>query len=387
VACGKRLFEGKRAYGQSPHALYGRRRKRRLCRADLIVDKVSLRNIRSYARLELDLQAGLVLVVGPNGAGKTNLLESLHVATQGFSPRTRSDAQLVRFGQQVGRIALRGTRGASQVELEVTVAIGDGKKAKVNGAPLRAAEQLRAEVATLVFTPDRLAVVKGGPAVRRAYFDRAVGRLAPARATLSADYGAAVAQRNAALRRVAAGYSTRDAITPWTSQVATLGRELVESRTEIIAQLAGGFAERADELGLPSARMTYEGEPPTAEALEARLDRDLERGTTGIGPHLDDVALSSGSRDLRSFGSQGEQRLTVLALLLAEAELITELRGFAPLLLLDDVLSELDPGRRRVLADRVLGGGQTLITATEASSLPVSPHQLLEVSPGLVRAA
>jgi DNA replication and repair protein RecF len=328
-----------------------------------------------------------VLVVGPNGAGKTNLLESLHVGTQGFSPRTRSDAQLLRFGEQAGRIALHGRRGETRVELEVTLELGEGKRAKRNGATLRAAEQLRTEVATLVFTPDRLAVVKGGPATRRAYFDRVLGRLAPARSSLSTEYAAVIAQRNAALRRVSAGFSSRDALAPWTEQAATLGRELVEARMEAIAQLAAGFAARAEDLGLPSARMTYEGEPPTVTALEARLDRDVERGSTGLGPHLDDVLLSSGSRDLRSFGSQGEQRLTVLALLLAEAELIAERRGFAPLLLLDDVLSELDPGRRRVLAERVLNAGQTLITATEASSLPVPPRQLLEVSPGLVRAA
>jgi DNA replication and repair protein RecF len=355
--------------------------------ADLIVTTVSLRNIRSYARLELDLEPGLVLVVGPNGAGKTNLLESLHVGTQGFSPRTRADAQLIRFGATAGRIGLRGERGGSAVELELTVELGEGKRAKLNGAPMRAAEQLRLEVATLVFTPDRLAVVKGGPAVRRAYFDRTLGRLAPARATLAAEYGAALAQRNASLRRIAGGYSSRDALAPWTEQVAGLGRQLVESRNEVVAALAPGFAERAEELGLPAARMTYEGEPPAVEAFEARLDRDLERGSTGLGPHLDDIVLTSATRDLRSFGSQGEQRLTVLALLLAEAELIAERRGFAPLLLLDDVLSELDPQRRRVLAERVRGSGQTLITATQASSLPVEPAQLLEVSPGLVRAA
>jgi DNA replication and repair protein RecF len=328
-----------------------------------------------------------VLVVGENGAGKTNLLESLHVGTQGFSPRTRADAQLVRFGENAGRIALHGRRGDSSVTLELALSVGEGKRAKLNGAPLRAAEQLRTEVATLVFTPDRLAVVKGGPAVRRAYFDRALGRLAPARAQLSAEYAAVIAQRNAALRRVAAGYSSRDALAPWTEQVAELGRRLVESRTEVLAALAPGFAERAEELGLPAARMMYEGEPPTQSALEERLDRDLERGSTGLGPHLDDIVLASGSRDLRSFGSQGEQRLTVLALLLAEAELIAERRGYAPLLLLDDVLSELDPKRRRVLAERVQGAGQTLVTATQASSLPLEPSQLLEVTPGLVQAA
>ena len=282
---------------------------------------------------------------------------------------------------------MKGRRGESALDVELTLAVGEGKRAKFNGAQLRAAEQLRSEIATLVFTPDRLAVVKGGPAVRRAYFDRTLGRLAPARAQLPTEYGAAVAQRNAALRRVAGGYSSRDALSPWTEQVALLGRQLVEARGDVLAALAPGFAERAGELGLPAARMTYDGEPPSVAALEARLDRDLERGSTGLGPHLDDVVLTSAGRDLRSFGSQGEQRLTVLALLLAEAELIAKRRGFPPLLLLDDVLSELDPNRRRVLAERVQGSGQTLVTATQSSSLPVPPAQLLEVTPGQVKAA
>jgi len=328
-----------------------------------------------------------VLAVGPNGVGKTNLLESLHVGTQGFSPRTRTDAQLIRFDERTARVAVRGTRGTVPVEIELTLEAGAGKRAKLNGAPLRAAEQLRAETATLVFTPDRLGVVKGAPAVRRAYFDRAVGRLAPARAGLAAEYGAAVAQRNASLRRVAGGWSTREALAPWTEQVATLGTQLVAARLEALALLGPPFAARAGELGLGEAELRYDGSPVSALDLDARLDRDLERGVTGLGPHLDDVVIAAGGRELRSFGSQGEQRLAVLALLLAEAELITERRGVPPLLLLDDVLSELDPDRRRILAARVARAGQALITATDAAMLPLAPDQLLEVIPGEVRDA
>jgi len=236
-------------------------------------------------------------------------------------------------------------------------------------------------VQTLVFTPDRLAVVKGGPAARRAYFDRAVGRLYPGRAQLAADYGAAIAQRNAALRRAALGLSARETIAPWTEQVAAIGAALVEARRQVLEALGPGFAERLGELGLAGGRLDYRGGAATVAQLEARLDRDLDRGTTGIGPHLDDVLLAARDRDLRGFGSQGEQRLAVLALLLAEAELLAA-AGPPPLLLLDDVLSELDPGRRRTLAARIGAMGQTVITATSAAALPVEPDQLVEVVPG-----
>jgi DNA replication and repair protein RecF len=327
------------------------------------------------------------MVVGRNGVGKTNLLEALHVATQGFSPRTRSDGELIRFGAAAGRIGLRGARGGRPLELELTLRRGEGKVAKLNGAPLRAAEQLRQEVATLVFTPDRLAVVKSGPAARRAYFDRVLARLFPARADLPLAYGAALGQRNAALRRVAMGVSDRDSLAPWTAQVAELGRELQAARQTTLAELAPRFEERADELGLPGARLDYSGAEPTVEELERRLQRDLDRGATSVGPHLDEIILRAGDRELRSFGSQGEQRLTVLALLLAEAELIQERRDFAPLLLLDDVLSELDPGRRELLAQRLEQLGQTVVTATTAQALPRSPAQLLEVTPGRVEVA
>jgi DNA replication and repair protein RecF len=320
-----------------------------------------------------------VLAVGPNGVGKTNLLESLHVATQGFSPRTRTDAQLIRFGASAARVAVRGHRATTPVEIELVLETGVAKRAKLNGAALRTAEQLRGETATLVFTPDRLGVIKGAPAARRAYFDRVLGRLAPARAQLPGEYGAAVAQRNAALRL------RSTALSAWTEQVADLGTQLVAARRATLEALAAPFAERAGELGLAEAELRYDGEPPTVAELEARLDRDLDRGSTSVGPHLHDVVIAAGTRELRSYGSQGEQRLAVLALLLGEAELIVDRRGFAPLLLLDDVLSELDPARRRILAECIRKGSQALITATDAAMLPSEPDQLVEVATGTAR--
>jgi DNA replication and repair protein RecF len=327
-----------------------------------------------------------VLVTGPNGAGKTNLLEALHVGTQGFSPRTRHDGHLVRRGDRRARIALRGRRDEVETTTEVTLGPHEPKRAQLNGAPVRSAEQLRAEIATLVFTPDRLAVVKGGPAVRRAYLDRSLGRLFPARAPLPLEYGAALGQRNAALRRIAVGAADERVLTPWTQQVVERGAALVVARRAAVEVLAQSFAERADELGLDQATIEYEGYAPTLDELEARLERDLERRATGLGPHLHELAVRAGGRDLRTLGSQGEQRLSVLALLLAEAEVLTR-RGVAPLVLLDDALSELDGDRRRVLSERLGGVGQAIVTATGPEAMPLAPAQLLVVRPGRVERA
>ena len=322
-------------------------------------------------------------MTGPNGAGKTNLLEALHVGTQGFSPRARNDAQLVRFGSDAARVRLGGRHAGRTFETDLTLGAGDRRRTRFNGAEL-SAEQLRHELWALVFTPDRLAVVKGGPATRRAYVDRAAGRLHPGRASLAAEYASAVGQRNAALRRVAAGASTREALDPWTDAVVTLGAALVEARRSTLAAVGPLFGERAARLGLDEAELEYEGEQPTRDELDRRLARDLERGATGAGPHLHDIRILAGERDLRTYGSQGEQRSAVLALVLAEAETLSERTGSSPLVLLDDVLSELDEDRRAALAELVAGLEQTVITATSAAALPVEAAQSLVVSPGRV---
>ncbi len=318
-----------------------------------------------------------MLVTGENGAGKTNLLEAIHVGTQGFSPRTRSDARMIHEGEPAASVELAVARGGVNHRVRVKLAAGTGKTAELDGTRLPSAESLRREFPTLVFTPDRLAVVKGGPAVRRAYLDRALARLSPTRSGLPQDYAAALAQRNAALRRVQLGLSPRDVVLPWTERVASLGAELVEARREAASALEPGFRAHLAGFGLPGGRLSYDGDPPSVEALEARLDADGTRGTTGLGPHLDDLVISAG-RELRGFGSQGEQRLAVLALLLAEAELLSP----PPLLLLDDVLSELDLRRREALTTAIGGLGQTVITSTHASLLPATPSRQVEVTLG-----
>jgi DNA replication and repair protein RecF len=326
-----------------------------------------------------------VLLHGPNGAGKTNVLEALHVGTQGFSPRARRDGLMIRFDADAARIRLGGSFGDNRFATDVLLTRRDPRRVELNGERLGSTERLRHELTTLVFTPDRLAVVKGGPATRRAYVDRVVGRLLPSRAALAGEYVSALGQRNAGLRRVRAGISSLDALTPWTQSVVALGEELVRAREDALAQLSPVFAETADALGLAGATLAYDGEPTSAEELEARTGADLERGVTGAGPHLHDVRIEAGGRDLRAFGSQGEQRMAVLALVLAEGAVLRERHDLSPLVLLDDVLSELDGDRRLALARMLERGSQTVITATAAAALPIEPAQALAVTPGAVQ--
>jgi DNA replication and repair protein RecF len=354
-----------------------------------LVSHVRLHDFRSYGRQELELAQGLVLVVGPNGAGKTNLLEGIHLGSQGFSFRTRRDAGVVRFGTDTARVELRGlVREATPFATQITVGRGGAKQIELDGAAVQSHEELRRRLSVLVFTPDRLAVVKGSPAIRRRYLDRMISRLSPSKASLSAEYGAALTQRNAALRRVRAGLLERDAVGPWTDAVARLGDDLERARGETVAVIAPRFSEEAAVLGLATADLRYPASEVTVDALEERLERDVERGTTGIGPHLQDVELAAAGTELRTYGSQGQQRVAMLALLLAELRALSSERAETPLLLLDDVLSELDDGRRRALLNSVPAGCQVLVTSTTERAVPAdapAPAQVIEVAAGTAR--
>ena len=292
---------------------------------------------------------------------------------------------MIRFGATVARVALSGRNGLSAFETDVRLAARDARTARLNGMRLSSAERLRHELRTLVFTPDRLALVKGAPSTRRAYLDRALGRLFPAKASVPVEYAAAVGQRNACLRRIRVGASSPDALRPWTERVVTLGLALVTARVDAASLLEPPFTRISAGLGLDGVTLSYEGEPATVAELEGRLDRDLDRGLTGAGPHLHDLRIEAGGHDLRTYGSQGEQRIAVLALVLAEADVLRS-QGAEPLVLLDDVLSELDGDRRRALSMHVSDAGQTVLTATALRALPAEPAQALTVSEGRVAA-
>lgn len=220
--------------------------------------------------------------------------------------------------------------------------------------------------------------MKGPPAGRRGHLDALLAALRPARGSLRRTYGRALAQRNALLGRVRAGAAPPDSLDAWDWELARAGIELAAARSDAVGDLAPEFTAAAADLGLPGeGRLAYRPRSEAADPaglageLRSRRETDLSRGHTTHGPHLDELDLSLGGRSLRRFGSQGEQRAAMLALLFAERRALLEARRAPPLMLLDDVMSELDPKRRALLAQRLLeGGGQAVLTATEQDQVP-----------------
>jgi len=358
------------------------------------VSAVRAAGFRCYDRLDTPLAAGVVGVVGPNGAGKTTLVEAVHFACLGYSPRTSTDAQLVRFGSDVLRAEADAESFGTATTVEVGFQPGEPKRVRVGGAPVRSIERLLERFPVLVFTPDRLRLIQGSPALRRSYVDRSVARIWPVLAPAAAEYGRALAQRNHLLRRLRVGAGSADSLDAWDRRVSAAGAELGAARARLLSRLAGPFERRLGELGGDPAGEALRYLPDTAggeadllRALAERRGRDIERAATGAGPHLDDLMIVDGDRDLRRYGSQGEQRRALLALILAEADLLVEERGEQPLLLLDDVTGEFDRERRQLLLEAVSRFDQAILTTTDRVDLGGSESQLLEVADGQVRAA
>jgi DNA replication and repair protein RecF len=345
----------------------------------MIVTSLRVRDFRSYASVEAALGERLTIVHGPNGAGKTNLLEALYFGCTGRSCRTATEREVVRFGATAARVEVRGRDCDGAHELSVGFVPGEPKRLRVDGASVERLVDAPVRPLVGVFLPDRLELVKGAPALRRAHLDQLVAALWPARAATRRAYGQALAQRNALLARVRAHGSGRASLAAWDLELARHGIALRDDRAGAVRTLEDGFAAAAAELGLagvPELRYRPRSAAATAEELAAefaqRLDGDLERGFTGHGPHRDDLGLLRDGRELRVYGSQGEQRLALLALLLSERRALAAERGAPPLLLLDDVMSELDSGRRERLVARLEEPGQSVITTTDLAHVPAA---------------
>jgi len=302
---------------------------------------ISVRDFRAYESAAASLGPGITVVSGPNGAGKTNLLEALYFGCTGCSCRTSNEREVVRFGASTVRVVVRTRDDGGEHELAVGFAPGQPKRMAVDGAPVERLLDAPQRPLVSVFLPDRLELIKGVPAVRRAHLDRFVTALWPARAATRQAYAQALAQRNALLGRIRSGHGGTGAITAWDQQLARTGVELMADRRRALAAIAGRFAELASELGLDDQpAIAYrpcsgaQDEQALVAELADRLQRDVERGFSTHGPHRDEVAITCSKRELRAYGSQGQQRLALLALLLAEREILAETRGAAPLLLL-----------------------------------------------------
>jgi DNA replication and repair protein RecF len=360
----------------------------------MLVTHLRLRDFRSYASADVALGERLTVVHGPNGAGKTNLLEALYFGCTGRSCRTSTEREVVRFDATATRVEVSGRDRDGEHELSVGFAPGDAKRVKVDGAPVERLLDAAVRPLVSVFLPDRLELVKGPPALRRSHLDALVAGLWPARASTRRAYAQALAQRNALLARIRGGHGSRASLAAWDLELAHHAIALRDDRARAVALLDARFPAVAADLGLlgeAALRYRPRSQAATPEQLAAelaeRLDSDLDRGFTGHGPHRDELLLLRDGRELRVYGSQGEQRLGLLALLLAERAALEDERGAPPLLLLDDVMSELDAERRELLVERIAGAGQAVITTTDLAHVPgagAAGVARLRVAPGTV---
>jgi DNA replication and repair protein RecF len=347
----------------------------------VLVIAIEAKPLRSLDRVRVELAPGVVSIVGPNGTGKTNLIEALYFALTGRSFRTSDRRDLIPFGGSLARAeaTIRDEDGIER-KLLASVSRSEGRRHLLDGEPADPGTLARSRPPVAVFAPDRLTLVKGPPAERRAHLDGFIAARWPARTELRKRFGQAVAQRNALLSRLSAGYGSSEDLGIWDAGMARAAAPLIEARSEAVAALGAPFASASAELGLEDGALEY---APRASGsveeiqlgLEERRDQDIRLGRSSWGPHLDELKLLAAGRSLRRFGSQGQQRAALLALLFAEREVLLGARRVTPLLLLDDVMSELDPGRRERLVSRLGDGGQVLITAADEESVPAAALQ------------
>jgi len=339
------------------------------------IAEIRLSGFRSYKSAQFTLSPGLNVIVGANATGKTNLVEAAYWSLRATSPRTSRDDKLMRWGAEAARVEVTLDDGRTAA---LAYSPRLGRRATVQGVTVTSVERLRRLGPVFLFVPESLLLVKGGPARRRAHIDAFGADVDPAYQTSVTALQTAVRQRNAQLARVRRGGPER-ALDPWDAQLVSSGLELERRRRALVEALTvpfGGFAAALAPQGgvfglsLRSPLVDIGDDPARYhEALRTRRPREIESAVSALGPHRDDLEIfesqpTGDRRDLRLFGSQGEQRAAVLALLLAEREVAEQWTGLRGPLFLDDVMSELDDARRRLLVKLLASSGQAVITTT-----------------------
>ena len=362
------------------------------------VDRLWLTDFRNYHEAAVELAPRLTVVLGSNGEGKTNLLEAIgYVATLGSFRGVPTEA-LVRQGCDRGFVRVEGERAGRTVLVDVEIPTSGRGRATLNHQTLRRNRDLLGALRTSIFSPDDLALVKGGPGERRRWLDDALVALHPRHDATRGELERVLRQRNTLLRQAGGRLTAEvvDTLDVWDAKLVTAGEALGAARAELVGraepELAKAYSQIAGDRGPGAPRdvtMRYAPlwrEQGLAAALAGVRDEEVRRGVSLVGPHRDDVELSVGGLPARTHASQGEQRSLALALRLAAHAVVAEAVGEPPVLLLDDVFSELDPGRAEALVAH-LPAGQTVLTTAGSVPAWAEPALVLRIAAGQVVAA
>ncbi len=330
-------------------------------------------NFRNYADATVLLSPGLNIVVGDNAQGKTNLLEAISFTVTGSTPRTPRENEAVLWNADFARTEARVAFDDSAEERKVAIGYAPGQKKRitVDGAAAPSLTNYAAGGAgarVVTFFPEDIRVVKGAPSDRREFLDTLLSSLRPSYARTTVEYAKAVGQRNQLLRRIRDGFSSERTLATWDRKVVELGKTILKGRAAAAEPLEEHFKDSLRALyGPEKAAIHYSYTAPLegySEALTKAHSVDIERGTTSIGPHRDDFGVMLGGANLTTYGSQGQQRMATLALKFAARDYAREATGEDPILLFDDVMSELDEQRREYLAEYFLQSTQAVISTT-----------------------
>ncbi|HZK24489.1 MAG TPA: DNA replication/repair protein RecF [Oscillospiraceae bacterium] len=366
------------------------------------VETLVLHNFRNYSHLELKLDAHLNILVGENAQGKTNFLEAVNFSALARSFRTRNEEELVRWGSESCTVVASVQQRLQLQKLRVSYDLQTRKKKYFcNGVELSRAAYL-GRVIPVLFTPEDLAVVKGSPQLRRKFFDELIGKISPLYEQDLSRYQQILRQRNQLLKTQREKVLHSAELASWNEQLIKQGSKVIAKRSfavhrlGLLARLAHrSLTDREETLtvdylssiGEKITSPNTDWEEKFAHALDKHAGHECRMGQTLIGPHRDDILLAINDKNARIYASQGQQRTLILALKLAEIEFIKSETGEFPILLLDDVFSELDSKRRQLLVAAIEGKVQTIITGTAAERLGVLHHdgKLFIVQGGEVR--